>query len=98
MSRRTKQLVELGTAIVGLYWVSQLVMPGRNTAAVIQAATSGFSDMIKVAVGETAIHKRERRALQLLGEMSDEEMTYLFAGLTDSDLDWIELQLVVGNE
>lgn len=89
------KLTKFAMGVVGLYMVGRLVLPGRQSAQIIAATGNSFSMAIKAATGETAIRKRERRALQLLGDMNDEEMTYLFAGLTDQDLDWIEEQLQI---
>lgn len=93
MKRRFQQIENLAVGIVGLVLVSRLVSPRNNAAAIIEAMGSSVNLMVKVATAETAIGKRERRSLRLLGEMSDEQMTYLFAGLTDSDLDWVEEML-----
>ena len=89
----------LVAGIIGLWLVSRLVMPGRQTAAVIQAMGAGFDSMIKVATAERVIADRDiPRVESLLGEMTDDVMTTLFAGLNDTDLDWIESHLTIGME
>ena len=50
MNNITEALVTIATAIVGVAIISVLVSKKSNTAAVIQAAASGFSNALGVSV------------------------------------------------
>lgn len=91
--------LKLATGVIGIYMVARLVLPGNQTAAVINAMGSSFAAMVKVATAENAIAVRDiPRVERLLGEMDNEVMAELFAGLSDADLDWVESHLTMGVE
>lgn len=92
--RYVQQIENIAVGIVGLWTVSRMVSPGRNTAEVVNAVNAGFTKAIKVAIGERYIEERNvPRFLELLGPMDDPTMTELFAGLSETDLDWVEQML-----
>lgn len=94
MKEFVRKIEELATATIGLYLMYRFIAPGNQTAATIQAMGEGFSTMMKVMIAERAVDVRDiPRVEMLLGEMNDETITELFAGLTDIDLDWIETML-----
>lgn len=96
---RMRKVEEFAIAVASLYLISRMVLPGRHTAAVIKAANANFSNMIKVVIAEHAVETRNvPRFEELLGEMDDEVMTELFAGLNETDLDWVESHLRIGEE
>lgn len=89
-----KKAEDMFIGIVGLWLISRLVMPGNQTAAILNAMNTAISGSIKVAIGEGAIGRRDvARFAEVLGEMNDPMMTELFAGLSDTDLDWAEEML-----
>lgn len=88
---------QLATGVIALWLVSRLVSPGNQTAEVIRSMGAGLETMIAVAAAERAIENRDvPRVETLLGTMTDDLMTELFAGLTDADLDWVESHLSMG--
>jgi hypothetical protein len=85
---------QFAIAVIGIAAIARLVMPGRHTAAIINAQADGLRMMVKVATAERAIAVRDvPRFEHLLGVMDDDTMNELFAGLTDADLDWVQTQL-----
>lgn len=89
MGQKFDRTMQIGSAIIGIAMVSRMVLRPQ-TPEIITAAAEGFSRMIKVATGETAIERRDvPRFEEVLGAMDDPVMTELFAGLTDTDLDWV---------
>lgn len=97
MNVDTRRLVELAAGVIGLALVTAVVIR-PDTAAIVTAIADSHSRMIRVMMGEKYIEIRDiPRVERLLGEIDDETMTELFAGLDDSDLDWIE-QMLTGVE
>jgi hypothetical protein len=93
MRKATRTAVDIGMGIIGLAMITAIVTR-PNSAQVIQAMNTSFSNSIKVAVGERAVELRDvPRVTRLLGEIDDETMTELFAGLNEADLDWVEAML-----
>lgn len=89
--RKAEQFV---VGVIGIVLVYQLVRPGNQTAKIIEAQGRGFRMMVDVAMGERHVEERNvPRFEALLGDMNDETMTELFAGLSDVDLDWVEEML-----
>lgn len=89
-----KKAENFAVAAVGVWLIHRLVMPGNQTAVLLNAMNTAFSQSIKVAIGEGAIARRDvPRFAEVLGEMTDPMMTELFAGLSDTDLDWAEEML-----
>jgi hypothetical protein len=85
-----KQARDYASAVIGLWYVSRAIMPGRNTAAVIEAMGKSFDVMIKATV---AIRRRDARAIDHVLSMGDADQWELFNSLNDSDLEWLESML-----
>lgn len=93
MSSAIRKAADLGVAVIGLALLSHVVL-GNNSAKIIQEIGQAQSRMIKVMIGERIIESRDvPRFEMLLGDITDEAMTELFAGLSDADLDWVEHHL-----
>lgn len=89
-----KKMVDLGTAVIGLAILTELILPRNNTAKIIQEMGQAHARMINVMAGERVIEARDvPRFEELLGTVDDPTMTELFAGLSDTDLDWVETML-----
>jgi hypothetical protein len=93
MPNIARRLAELGIGVIGLAIMATVVMR-PNSAALLTATADAHARTIRVMMGESAIAMRNvPRVEKLLGESDDEIITELFAGLSDTDLDWIEQML-----
>jgi hypothetical protein len=94
MADRLKKAAEIATGIIGLAMISVIVTSRNNSARIIAEVAQAQARMIKIAMGERIVESRNvPRFEELLGAIDDPTMTELFAGLSDTDLDWIENML-----
>ena len=94
MENPLDRAAKYATGIIGLALLAHVVSPRNNSAKIIQEMSRGHAMMIKVMIGERIVEARDvPRFTELLGSVDDPTMTELFAGLSDTDLGWVETML-----
>jgi hypothetical protein len=90
VSKIWSYITNAAIGVIGLVIVSELVMPNRNTARMIESINQGFVTMVNVAMASRAIEERDAPlAWEYIYKMSSDEQLELLTDLTDDDFDWL---------